>query len=63
MGMAGLFPHGVQYPTGSPQQGGPLSTARGSDAFWSIAGGSPCTWNFTAASSVYDRGSTATRGF
>ncbi|GJR78423.1 ribonuclease H-like domain-containing protein [Tanacetum coccineum] len=35
---------------------GPLSTAGGSDAFWSTAGGSPCTWNFTAANSVYDRG-------
>nr|GEV80611.1 ribonuclease H-like domain-containing protein [Tanacetum cinerariifolium] len=33
---------------------------------WSFArdlvGGSPCTWTFTAASSVYDRGSTAARG-
>ncbi|GJX30189.1 ribonuclease H-like domain-containing protein [Tanacetum coccineum] len=37
--------------------GGPLSITKGSDAFWSTAGGSPCTWNFTAASSIYDRGS------
>ncbi|GJQ96400.1 ribonuclease H-like domain-containing protein [Tanacetum coccineum] len=42
---------------------GPLSTARGSDAFWSTAGSSPCTWNFTATNSVYDRGLTATREF
>nr|GEV62442.1 ribonuclease H-like domain-containing protein [Tanacetum cinerariifolium] len=42
--------------------GGLLSTAGGSDAFWSTAGGSPCTWTFTAANSVYDRGSTAARG-
>ncbi|GJY02962.1 ribonuclease H-like domain-containing protein [Tanacetum coccineum] len=43
--------------------GGPLSTAGGSDAFWSTAGGLPYTWNFTAANSVYDSGSTAARGF
>nr|GEV82159.1 ribonuclease H-like domain-containing protein [Tanacetum cinerariifolium] len=67
MGMAGLFPQGVRYPTGSLQQGsiicsrGLLSITRGSDAFWSTAGGSPCTWTFTAASLVYDRGSTAAR--
>ncbi|GKC60254.1 ribonuclease H-like domain-containing protein [Tanacetum coccineum] len=28
---------------------GPLSTAGGLNAFWSTAGGSPCTWNFTSA--------------
>ncbi|GKB90667.1 putative reverse transcriptase domain-containing protein, partial [Tanacetum coccineum] len=63
MGMAGLFPQGVQYSKGVTTAGGPLSTAGGSNAFWSTAGGSPCTWNFIAASSVYDMGSTAARGF
>nr|GEU92116.1 ribonuclease H-like domain-containing protein [Tanacetum cinerariifolium] len=43
--------------------GGSIIHSRGSDAFWSTAGGSPCTWTFIAASSVYDRGSTAARGF
>ncbi|GJX38845.1 ribonuclease H-like domain-containing protein [Tanacetum coccineum] len=43
--------------------GGPLSTTKGFDAFWSTARGSPCTWSFTAASLVYDSGSTAAKGF
>nr|GEZ77015.1 hybrid signal transduction histidine kinase M [Tanacetum cinerariifolium] len=42
---------------------GLLSTSRGSDAFWSTTGGSLCTWTVTAASSVYDRGSIAAKGF
>nr|GFB63571.1 ribonuclease H-like domain-containing protein [Tanacetum cinerariifolium] len=63
MGMDGLFPQGVQYPTGSLEQGVYYLKKRGSDAFWSTAWGSTCTWTFTAASSVYDRGSTAARGF
>nr|GFA62503.1 ribonuclease H-like domain-containing protein [Tanacetum cinerariifolium] len=42
---------------------GSIIHSRGSDAFWSTVRGSPCTETFTAASLVYDRGSTAARGF
>ncbi|GJV82142.1 ribonuclease H-like domain-containing protein [Tanacetum coccineum] len=57
-----VIPIGGSVSDGVTTAGGPLSTAGGSDAFWSTAGGSPCTWNFIAASSVYDRGSTTARG-
>ncbi|GJZ00046.1 retrovirus-related pol polyprotein from transposon TNT 1-94 [Tanacetum coccineum] len=50
-----VIPTGGSVSDGVTTAGGPLSTARGSDAFWSTVGGSPYTWNFTATSSVYDR--------
>nr|GEV26335.1 ribonuclease H-like domain-containing protein [Tanacetum cinerariifolium] len=56
---------GVKYGNGwvIPIGGSVSDGVTAADAFWSTAGGSPCTWTFTAASSVYDRGLTAARGF
>nr|GFB93310.1 ribonuclease H-like domain-containing protein [Tanacetum cinerariifolium] len=55
--------YGGSVSDGVTVAGGLLSKARGPDAFWSTAWGSPYTWTFTAASSIYDKGSTAARGF
>ncbi|GJY78083.1 hypothetical protein Tco_0483884 [Tanacetum coccineum] len=51
-----VIPTGGSVSNGVTTAGGPFSTVGGSDAFWSTSGGSPCTWNFIATSSVYDRG-------
>nr|GFC71129.1 hypothetical protein [Tanacetum cinerariifolium] len=55
-----VIPTGSSVSEGVTAAGGLLSTSRG---LLSTAGGSPCTWTFTAANSVYNRGSTAASGF
>ncbi|GJZ10239.1 hypothetical protein Tco_0544998 [Tanacetum coccineum] len=61
--------NGLGIPTGFSNRRG-HHDSRGSNILqqgfrtlsWSTAGGSPCTWNFTAANSVYDRGSIQAQG-
>nr|GEW28438.1 ribonuclease H-like domain-containing protein [Tanacetum cinerariifolium] len=48
------FPRG-SVSDGVTAAGGLLSTAGGSDAFWSTARGSPCSWTFIAASQFTTR--------